>query len=78
MGLSSFENLQGSVGRLHPLKVTVVQLPSNDAMSERYKAKLENRSYHPDASREGKTLAQFAEDRKRPKSERKWNGYVEE
>jgi hypothetical protein len=49
----------------------------NDAMSERYKAKLENRSYHPDASRMGQTLAQFAQDRKRPKTKRKWDDYIE-
>jgi hypothetical protein len=50
----------------------------NDAMPERYKAKLENRSYHPDASREGRTLKEFAEDRKRPRSKRKWGGYVDD
>jgi hypothetical protein len=49
----------------------------NDALPDRYKAKLENRSYHADASREGKTLQEFAEDRKRPKSKRKWGEYVE-
>lgn len=48
----------------------------NDSMPPRYKAKLENRSYHPEASREGKTLQQFVEDRKRPKSQRKWGEYV--
>src|SRR5690606_753619 len=44
----------------------------NDAMSDRYKARLENRSYHAVASREGQTMAEFIEDRKRPKGLRKW------
>lgn len=35
----------------------------NDAMPDRYKAKLKDRSYHEDASVEGKTLSQFLEDR---------------
>ena len=48
----------------------------NDAMSERYKAKLENRSYREGASREGETLPEFIEDRKRPKELRKWGDYV--
>lgn len=50
----------------------------NDSMPARYKAKLENRSYHPDASREGITFREFAEDRTRPKAKRRWNEYVEE
>jgi hypothetical protein len=50
----------------------------NDAMSERYKVNLENRSYHSEASREGKTLHALIEDRKRPKSSRKWGEYIED
>lgn len=45
----------------------------NDAMPERYKAKLVDRSYHGDASREGTTLKEFLEDRKRPASKRLWS-----
>lgn len=45
----------------------------NDAMPDRYKAKLTDRSYHADASREGHTLREYIEDRKRPKSRRKWS-----
>jgi hypothetical protein len=44
----------------------------NDAMPDRYKAKLVDRSYHEEASREGKTLAEFIEDRKKPRSKRQW------
>jgi hypothetical protein len=50
----------------------------NDSMPERYKMKLENRSYHPDASRDGTTLKEFAEDRKKPKATRKWGEYVDD
>ena len=45
----------------------------NDSLPERYKAKLTDRSYHQDASREGTALAEFAADRKKPKSARKWS-----
>lgn len=44
----------------------------NDSMPPRYKAKLENRSYRAEGSREGKTLREFVEDRKRPKQNRRW------
>ena len=50
----------------------------NDSLPPRYKVKLENRSYRDGASREGKTLQEFAEDRKRRKGKRKWGDYVEE
>lgn len=48
----------------------------NDAMPGRYKMKLENRSYHPDASRAGETMKAMLEDRKRPHSDRRWGDYV--
>lgn len=47
----------------------------NDAMPDRYKAKLANRSFQLGASREGKTLQEFVDDRKRPRSKRK-HGYL--
>jgi len=47
-------------------------------MPPRYKVKLENRSHHPVASREGQTLAAMVKDRKRPKAKRKWRDYVED
>ena len=47
----------------------------NDSLPKRYKIKLENRSYAEGASREGKTLAEFAKDRLRKKSKRKF-GYL--
>lgn len=47
----------------------------NDSFPGRYKAKLENRSYAEGASQEGKTLAEFAKDRLRKKSNRKF-GYL--
>lgn len=50
----------------------------NDAMRGRHKMKLENRSYHPDASRVGETLEAFMEDRKKPRVERLWGKFVEE
>jgi len=50
----------------------------NDSMPARYKVKLENRSFHPDASREGNTLKEFARDRKRPKGRRRWRDYVDD
>lgn len=50
----------------------------NDSMPRRYKAKLENRSYHSEASREGKTLQEFVEDRKRPKQNRRWGDYIDD
>ncbi|SMQ64487.1 hypothetical protein SAMN06297468_1026 [Altererythrobacter xiamenensis] len=43
----------------------------NDAMPERYKMKLVDRSYRDGASRAGETLREFAEDRKRPPERRK-------
>lgn len=49
----------------------------NDAMPQRYKMKLEDRSWHADASREGKTLKAFVEDRKKPKKQREWGDYTE-
>lgn len=49
----------------------------NDAMPERYKRKLEDRSYRPGASRAGETMKELSEDRKRPPEERKWGDYVE-
>jgi hypothetical protein len=45
----------------------------NDAMPDRYKAKLVDRSHREDASREGKTLAEFLADRKKPRSKRQWS-----
>lgn len=48
----------------------------NDAMPERYKMKLENRSYREGASRAGETLKAFIEDRKRPEEQRRWGDYV--
>jgi hypothetical protein len=45
----------------------------NDGLPDRYKAKLVDRSYHPDASREGKTLSEFVADRKKPRSKRQWS-----
>ncbi len=50
----------------------------NDSMGGRHKMKLQDRSYHPDASREGETLRQFYEDRQRPNSERRWGDFVGE
>ena len=49
----------------------------NDAMPERYKMKLENRSYRAGASRAGETMKEFAEDRKRPSEERRWGDFVD-
>ena len=49
----------------------------NDGMPERYKMKLENRSYKPGASQAGETLKDFIEDRKRPLEDRRWGDYVE-
>jgi hypothetical protein len=45
----------------------------NDSLPDRYKTKLENRSYRECASRAGETLKEFVEDRKRPKSKRQWS-----
>ena len=42
----------------------------NDAMPERYKTKLENRSWAQGASREGKTLAELVRSRKRSRETR--------
>lgn len=49
----------------------------NDSLPERYKAKIANRSYAKDASKEGKTLEEFMRDRKRPKPKREF-GYIME
>ncbi|MDC8755642.1 DUF5681 domain-containing protein [Erythrobacter sp. sf7] len=48
----------------------------NDAMPERYKMKLKDRSYREGVSRAGETTTEFFEDRKRPPEERKWRDYV--
>ena len=48
----------------------------NDAMPERYKMQLEDRSYHADASRAGETMKEFVEDRKREPKDRQWGDYV--
>ena len=45
----------------------------NDSLPERYRAKLVDRSYHEDASREGKTLSEFVRDRQKPKHKRQWS-----
>ena len=50
----------------------------NDSFPARYKEKLENRSYREDALREGKTLQEFVDDRKRPKRKRKWGDYLDD
>ena len=50
----------------------------NDSLPARYKAKLENRSYAEGASREGKALAEFAQDRRRKKSKRTLGYLVDE
>ena len=49
----------------------------NDSFPKRYKAKLENRSYAEGASKEGKTLAEFARDRQRKRAKRKFAHLVE-
>ena len=48
----------------------------NDAMPGRYKMHLEDRSNHPDASRNDETMKAMLEDRKRPRTERRWDDYV--
>lgn len=50
----------------------------NDAMLGRHKMKLKDRSYHPGASKAGETLREFAEDRKKPPSDRRWGDFVGE
>ncbi len=50
----------------------------NDSLPERYKAKLTDRSYREGASREGHTLREFMEDRKRPRKARRFGEYVED
>lgn len=50
----------------------------NDSFPLRYKTKLENRSFRQGASREGKTLEEFAEDRKRSKGKRKWGDLIDD
>lgn len=42
----------------------------NDAMPDRYKAKLEDRSYEEGASQEGEALSAYIRDRRKPKSKR--------
>lgn len=49
----------------------------NDALARRYKVKLKDRSFHPDASREGDTLRKFMKDRRKPPENRRWGDYVE-
>ena len=49
----------------------------NDSLPQRYKAKLENRSYANGASQAGTALQELAKDRKRQKSRRKF-GYLYE
>lgn len=49
----------------------------NDSLPPRYKAKLENRSHAEGASREGKALEEFARDRQKAKSKRKFGYLVE-
>ena len=49
----------------------------SDSMRGRHKMELLDRSYHPDASREGETLQQFFEDRQRPVGQRHWGDYTE-
>lgn len=48
----------------------------NDAMPERYKMRLEDRSYRESASRAGETMKEFAKDRKKPPEQRQWGDYV--
>ena len=48
----------------------------NDAMPERYKMKLEDRSYLPGASRAGETMKAFIEDRKKSPMAQQWGDYV--
>lgn len=50
----------------------------NDTLPPRHKAKLANRSCRQGASREGSTLQEFLQDRKRPKSQRRWSDYVDD
>lgn len=49
----------------------------NDALAPRYKIKLTDRSYLPGASRQGETLAELIEERKKAPRERNWNDFVE-
>ena len=49
----------------------------NDSLKGRYKAKLENRSRHSDASREGETLSEFMEDHNRGDPKGLKNEYFE-
>lgn len=49
----------------------------NDSLPDRYKTKLTDRSYREGASREGHTLREFIEDRKRPRKARRYNDFVE-
>jgi len=45
----------------------------NDSMPDRYKAKLNDRSYREGASKEGKTLSEYVRDRQKPKHKRQWS-----
>lgn len=49
----------------------------NDSLPPRYKAKLENRAHAEGASKEGKALEEFARDRQKAKSKRKFGYLVE-
>ena len=48
----------------------------NDSMPERYKMRLEDRSYREGASRAGEAIKEFREDRKKPPGQRQWGDYV--
>ena len=48
----------------------------NDAMPERYKMKLEDRSYKEGASRAGEAMKAFVEDRKKPPEQRQWGEFA--
>jgi len=48
----------------------------NDAMPERYKMTLEDRSYREGASRAGETMKEFMKDREKPSDQRQWGDYV--
>jgi hypothetical protein len=50
----------------------------NDGMPRRYKAELASRSYKQGASKAGKTLQEFVEDRRRPQAARRWGDYCED
>lgn len=50
----------------------------NDSLPERYKVKLENRSYTEGASKEGKTLEEMVRDRAKPKTKQAFRDLVED